>query len=188
MKYHLAAAVLVMGLPACIADTRPLPPPPEPPPPVYVYAPTSDGVAQFIQDVSKVSPPEAKRIGKLVVKVCAKHRVDPLLLAAIVMHESAFKPGTLVCTGRGGCDYGLGQINEVHIDDLGLDPERLVFDDAYNLEVAARLLARARRFADTDPKWWSRYHDRRDKPRLAWEMKVEPLIKIAYKTEQKKAA
>jgi hypothetical protein len=65
-----------------------------------------------------------------------------------------------------------------------LDATRLVKDDAYNLEVAARILQELQRsFSEQDPKWWSRYHDRRDMYRKIWEERVGPYVALATRTE-----
>lgn len=176
MKSKIAALALLLA-PACTTTHEAVIPPP--PPPKYLSNPA--GIAQYIVDVKpKIAPKEAARLATLIVKACAKWRVDPLTLAAIVAHESAFERDVLACTPKGGCDYGLGQVNEVHIDELKLDPVRLLSDDAYNLDVAARILAREKVHQGEEHTWYSRYHDARPGPRAKWEAKVVPLFAMAH--------
>lgn len=136
------------------------------------FSSTAEGVAAFIGVAApRVKRAEAVRLGKLIFEAAEARKVDPLLLAAIVGHESHFKRDQRYC-GRHGCDVGLGQVNEVHVKELQLDALRLASDDAYNLDVAARLLARQQRWAGNDARWWSRYHSARSKYRARWEAKV----------------
>lgn len=172
-----AALLLAAAVPACTARLETVPPPPVP-----KYLPNPAGVAQFIKDARPgIDPKEATRIAKLIVSACAKYRVDPLTLASIVAHESQFEREVLACTPR-GCDYGLGQINEVHIDEMKLDPDRLLFDDAYNLNVAARILSREKEHQTTEKNWYSRYHDARTPQRTKYEEKVTPFFAMAHAT------
>jgi len=155
---------------------------------VPVYPATAAGVAHFIvTSAPKVSPKEARRLSKLILDVSTRRNLDPLLLTAIVRYESGgFQKHLKICTNWGGCDSGLGQINHVWVKMWKLDATRLVKDDAYNLEIAARILqALQRDFSEQDPKWWSRYHDRRDTYRRAWEARVEPYVASA--TQRKTA-
>lgn len=150
-----------------------------------VYPPNSYGVFKYIRDVTPgINTGEAARLAKLIVTASRKWMVDPRVLAAVVSHESRFESNLLMCRGGSehACDHGLGQVNSVHVRELRLNRKRLVRDDAYNLDVSARLLARAQRHAHREENWYSRYHDNRPKRRAAYEEKVKPLVKKAFAT------
>lgn len=140
-------------------------------------------VARFIRETTPrlaAVPREAERISRLIVDAALAHDLDPLLVAAIVRHESLdFRSGRQSCNGPRGCDLGLGQVNEVWVHELDLDAKRLQHDDRYNLRVTARLLARARVGHEHEPRWWSRFHDGRPSRRARYEQMVLPLIQRA---------
>ncbi len=174
----LAVAVLVLSLP--LVGANPSPPPIQQT--VHMYPPSIQGVANFIRDVTPwATPNDATRLSKLIVKSAAKWGIDPRTLAAVVRHESGFKRDALACRNEADCDHGLGQINSVHISDLKLDPKKLM-DPAYNLNIAARLLARAQLYEGVENAWWSRYHDVRPGPRLRYERVVSPYMRKAFST------
>ena len=95
--------------------------------------------------------------------------LDPLLLAGIIAQESHFHADVQACLGR-GCDLGVAQVNwETWGATLGLDRQRLVHDDDYNVGVAAEILADLRRrHGEEGARWWTRYHDRRPDRRAAY--------------------
>jgi hypothetical protein len=187
MKRQFTAAILAWVttyVPAEVPSALPAPAPIRAEVPVFPA--TVAGVALFITtSAPKVSPKEAKRLAKLIIAVSERRGLDPLLLAAIVRYESGgFQKHLKICTTWGGCDSGLGQINHVWVRMWKLDAARLVKDDAYNLEVAARILqALQRDFSEQDPKWWSRYHDRRDAYRKIWEERAGPYVALATRKE-----
>lgn len=141
-------------------------------------------VAKYIRVVAPYTP--AKRAWSLARSIVWAGRhfgVEPLLLAAIARQESAYRPSTKACyivkrhkASFPTCDYGLTQVNQVWVDKWGLDPERLVEDDAYALFYGARVLAILQReFAEDEPDtWFSRYNTASPEPRAQYEAALEP--------------
>lgn len=177
MKRMLLAAALA----TVPMKTRDLPPPKRL---VPVYSDNAEGVTKFIQAVApRVERKRAARLGKLIEGAAKRREVSPLLLASVVAHESwLFKPNLRICYERRGkmlCDHGLGQVNTLKVEELGLDGDRLVEDDAYNLTIVGALLARARKECEGQPTWFSCYHDLRPRPRAAYESKVKPILALA---------
>jgi hypothetical protein len=120
----------------------------------------------------QVDRERANTLGANIEKSSKQYNVSPILLAAILRHESNFGVASKRCSYS--CDYGIGQINQLWIKELKLDVKRLQHDDAYNIDVSARILAAAK--VAGDKKWWSRYHDSRPSIRRNWEAMVEPHI------------
>jgi hypothetical protein len=148
------------------------------------YPTTIEGVSRFILDTTprlRRRAEEAGRLAKLIVEAAAEHDLDPRLVAAVVRHESHFRRGLRSCHPR-GCDLGLGQVNELWIEELALDAERLQHDDRYNLRVTARLLAEARLGHEDDPRWWSRFHDHRPSRRAKYESRA--MVWVTRATER----
>lgn len=155
-----------------------LPPPlqllPAPPELTALDRPAGQAIVSFIRRVNPDVPvARASALGAAIVAASERRGLDPLLLAAIVGQESHFHADVQACLGR-GCDLGVGQVNwETWGAALGLDRQRLVHDDAYNLGVAAHILADLRRrHGDEGGRWWTRYHDRRDERRVEYAARV----------------
>lgn len=136
----------------------------------------------------------AQRLGRAIDRSAAKWNVDAGILAAILAQESFFQTGLERCYGRSlknlrvsgwTCDIGLAQINwETWGQKFGLNRCKLRYDDVYAIDVAARILARIKRYIadeDTDPRWWSIYHDARPQHREQYEALVlARMEKMAY--------
>ena len=98
-------------------------------------------VQDYIRVVApQVRAPRAHILARAITWVSRHFGVEPLLLVAIVRQESNFRPATkscyIVARNRASyptCDYGITQVNQVWVDKWGLEPERLVEDDAYAL-------------------------------------------------------
>ncbi len=71
------------------------------------------------------------------------YEIQPLLLKAIAQTESGQNPNALNCANKNGtCDYGIMQINSVHLPVLksqGITIEKL-FDEKTNIRVGAQVL------------------------------------------------
>ncbi len=105
----------------------------------------------------------AWRVGWLAEHYSEKYGIDLDLFVAIIRQESSFRSGIKSCwpTVRNNsstvtCDRGLAQINEVWIKTWDLDPDRLQYDDSYNLAVAARILKMLQTEYGDEPRWWGR--------------------------------
>lgn len=172
----IAATLTVLALPAVARAPAgaPLPPPIQhlaPPPELTALdAPVAHDIAAFIRRVNPDVPaPRASALTAAILAESGRHGLDPLLLTGIMAQESHFHAGVQACLGR-GCDLGVAQVNwETWGAALGLDRHRLIHDDAYNVGVAATILADLqRRHGAEGGRWWTRYHDRRAERRAAY--------------------
>ncbi|RBL79172.1 hypothetical protein DDE05_59745 [Streptomyces cavourensis] len=74
----------------------------------------------------------------------ARYRIDPLLLYAIAQVESRMQPGAVNHNRDGSVDYGVMQINSVHLPWLkqrGIDARRLLDEPCTAVHVGASILA-----------------------------------------------
>lgn len=144
---------------------------------VLAHTPTMDYVKELRPHISNA---RAVQVSKHIETVATHHKVDPKLLAAIVRTESNFESGIKACwpwfskregVCRHTCDYGLAQINELWIRKWKLDPNRLQYDDRYNLGVAARILRLLQQeYAELEPEnWFGRYHSGTPSKRAIYE-------------------
>jgi hypothetical protein len=167
----LLAAVTLAGTPALASA----------PPPPASSAPRSQAtrpghgeevltaILQLIHQTNPAVPAaRAARIASLIFAECENRRLDPLILAGIIAQESHFHASVQHCQG-GFCDLGLGQVNwETWGEALRLDRKALLHDDAYNVAVAAGILADTRDRFGTAAGWWTRYHDHRPDRRIRY--------------------
>jgi hypothetical protein len=176
----VAAALTLLALPAVASAPAGLglPPPlrllPEPPELTALDRPASQAIVAFVRRVNPDVPvARATALTAAIVAACERRGLDPLLLAAIIGQESHFHADVQACLGR-GCDLGVGQVNwETWGAALGLDRQRLIHDDAYNVGVAADILVDLRRrHGGEGGRWWTRYHDRRPERRAEYAARV----------------
>lgn len=90
--------------------------------------------------------------GGCVASAAQYHKVNPHLLDAILAVESGHNPKAIGKNANGTTDWGIGQINTIHLDELrhhGIGTEQLL-DACKGTYVAAWLLARQmRRYGNT---------------------------------------
>jgi soluble lytic murein transglycosylase-like protein len=159
--------------PAVVPAPPPLPLPLQAlaaPPPLVLDRPVAQAILAFIRRVNPDVPAaRAADLTRTIVEASERHRLDPLLLAGIMAQESHFHADVQSCIGR-GCDLGVAQVNwETWGAELKLERARLIHDDAYNVGVAADILADIRlRFGEEGGRWWTRYHDRRPERRTEY--------------------
>lgn len=93
----------------------------------------------------EISKKKARRLALLIEKTAKRHRVDPLLVTALVSQESAFHDDAVSPVGA----IGLGQLMPYTAADLGVDPN----DPADNLDGCVRYLAQNLRMwaGESDP-------------------------------------
>lgn len=101
---------------------------------------------------------QASRMGAMVWEEAARYDVEPEILAAVVMYESAFRPEVIGAVG----ELGLGQIRRGLVtrgyDEL-TDEELLA--PRMNLRLTARHLAFVRKICKGEPiRWLSPYNGR----------------------------
>lgn len=137
--------------------------------------------AQNIKDaMPKMRISRAVALSKIIDKVAQKYSIDPDVIVAILAQESSFRSGIISCYPRKKpngcvvmvCDIGIAQINELWIERLNLNPCRLRLDDAYNIDVAGKILSIVRKGNEDEANWWSRYHDGRPSRRATYELAV----------------
>jgi hypothetical protein len=175
-RIMLLAAVTMVGTPA-LATAPVSPPVPSPftrasDSPVARLGPGESTLTAILDLIHQVNPsvpaPRAARLASLIVEECQARGIQPLILAGIIAQESHFHASVQRCQ-YGFCDYGLGQVNwETWHRALQLDRRRLRDDDAYNIAMAAEILADTRARFGEGPGWWTRYHDHRPGRRVLY--------------------
>lgn len=148
--------------------------------PKYHLPKEPEAPAKLVAHIRKVNPKaDAVRLAGLIHKIAGRYHLNEKTFAAIIEQESSFEGGIKSCHGRSSsCDYGLGQINALWIEEMELDARRLRYDDEYNLDVAARILSDViKRFGQYDPRAYSYYHDYRPEYRSDYEAMVEYRIR-----------
>ena len=161
VQESLPAPLQTLGAPPALLPPllSPVPLPALPP----LARPVGQAILAFVRRVNPDVPaPRAAALTAIILEASEAHGLDPLLLTGILAQESHFHADVRSCLGR-GCDLGVAQVNwETWGAELKLDRARLIHDDAYNVAVAADILADLRRrFGDEAGRWWTRYHDRR---------------------------
>lgn len=75
------------------------------------------------------------------------YQIDPLLLRAIALQESRLNPLAVNRNKNGSADYGVMQINSVHIPDLKakgiISDKKDLFEPCLNIQIGAWILARS---------------------------------------------
>ena len=145
---------------------------------------TEDPVVQVearIRKLSRYTP--AKRahvLAKAFVAAGRRTGVDPMIMVALCTQESRFRGGLKSeWTNRGQVthDYGVMQVNEHWIEAWGLDAQRLQFDDAYNIQVAARILkGLQKKYAATERQWYTRYNSSWAPARAKYTKAITPFL------------
>lgn len=99
-----------------------------------------------------LNAPAEAQTGACVVPAAQYHKVNPQLLDAILAVESGHNPRAVGKNANGTMDWGIGQINTIHLEELrrhGVGVEQLL-DGCKGTYVAAWLLARQmRRYGNT---------------------------------------
>lgn len=99
-----------------------------------------------------VHAPAPAQTGTCVEPAARYHKVNPLILDAILAVESGHNPGAIGKNANGTTDWGIGQINTIHLEELrrhGIGADQLL-DGCKGTYVAAWLLARQmRRYGNT---------------------------------------
>lgn len=112
------------------------------------------------------------RVASAIETVSLEYQLQTDLLVSIAFAESGFKRRQKNCNSNLTCDHGLMQINTIWIEHYGLDADRLVKDDLYNLRVAGRILSHLRKYYGHEPDWWTRFHSFTPKHRRNYGQKV----------------
>lgn len=125
------------------------------------------------------------RLGRIIHKAAVRHHVDEAILTSIIAHESSFRSNLYSCwlyrrsdtTVYYTCDIGISQINwETWGSKWHLNPCRLRSDDAYNIDIAAKILAGIKVAYGHEEYWWSRYYNNRPSKRAEYETMVNRFL------------
>lgn len=109
--------------------------------------------------------PQAKamRLSNRIYKAARAYRVNPQYSVAIIMGESGFRTTVAkVVHTNGAVDYGFVQITRHTARAYDLDPERVMFDEKYQIWGHMLILADKMRICKgldvPKPERWSCYH------------------------------
>lgn len=108
----------------------------------------------------KLSKKSVAALAKAVSIVKRRHDCDMPTdtLLAIAFTESSLFKGKLGTMNPNTRDYGLMQINEEMVLRLHLDRDKLLKDEAYNLQIGCKILTQNRKsYAETVPYWLGLY-------------------------------
>lgn len=118
-------------------------------------------VVAVVLELQAPRPPRPLRAA--IARAATAHQVDRRLLAALVDHESSFRPDARSARG----EVGLGQLLRGTLATRGYDSltDDQLAEPGLNLWLAARHLARVRRRCGGSPeRWVSAYSGRRCGP------------------------
>ena len=109
----------------------------------------------------------------------AFHKVNPIILQAIIFHETGGRPDLVLKNSNGSFDMGIAGINSVHLSELnlfGIQKDQLL-DGCVNTYIAAWLLAKQiRLFGNT---WIAvgSYHSKTPIYRDAYARKIMTILR-----------
>lgn len=112
-------------------------------------------------------------------EAAAFHHVNPLLLRAIVFHESRNNPALALRNTDGSVDYGLGGINSVHLSELskfGVTPAQLL-DGCTNVYIAAWHLSKQVRKYGNSWRAVGSYHSKTPELRDGYATKIYEVLR-----------
>ena len=108
----------------------------------------------FTKSNPKLSGPDAKKYAEIVIEAAEKHKQDPYVIAAVIVHESTVNNKAV---SKGG-DYGLMQIRwKVHEKAIKKEFPKVkkandIFDARTNIFYGTEILAYCMKKADNDTK------------------------------------
>jgi hypothetical protein len=140
-------------------------------------------IAQRIVELApRTSFKRATYLAGQFYRTSKKYDLDPQVMVSIAMVESRFRSGLEAhWTNRGKptVDRGIMQINQVWVDRWKLDPDRLRDDDAYNINVAGRLLKSLKKqYGGTEANWFSRYNSGWPPARAKYNKVLAPYLHV----------
>jgi hypothetical protein len=143
----------------------------------------TDSTAQYIMTLKpKMNVRRAQKLGAQIDFWASHYQVDAKLMVAIIRQESDFRP-IKACwpapwkgEGEITCDHGIAQINQTWVERWALDADKLVTDEAYNIQAQARVLAWLKRYFGDEDAWFGRYHSATPSKRRSYQEKIESLL------------
>lgn len=116
-----------------------------------------------------------------------KYQIEPQIVVAIIDTESSFNHELVSSTG----DISLAQVNVnvwnkefARMNLPPIDSEKLKADQAYSLEVMAKILHILKtRYEKKDRRWYARYHSKTKKYKRNYLNKLESRMKLLEKSE-----
>ena len=129
----------------------------------------------------------AKRndVAEKIHKAFIKYKIEPQIVVAIIDAESGFNHELVSSTG----DLSMAQVNvdvwNKEFQRMNLDlieTEKLKVDQAYSLEVMAKILHILKtRYGNKDRKWYARYHSKTEKHKQVYLSKLDTRLKFIKK-------
>jgi hypothetical protein len=136
--------------------------------------------------ITALNPELSKsRIDNIAMKIhqtFSHYKIEPQIILAIIDTESKFNHELVSSTG----DLSMAQVNvEVWNKEFSrlnlklINPERLKVDQAYSLEVMAKILSILKtRYGKSDRRWYARYHSKTKKHKKLYMAKLDTRMKI----------
>lgn len=154
------------------------------PPPVLTPAQEQARIAKRIMELPtwpRVPPKRAAVLAKAYYRASQRYAVDPMVMLTLTTQESRFRSGLeahWVNRGKVTIDRGIMQVNQVWVDRWNLDPDRLRYDDAYNIMVAARILhIIQKQYGGAEPgSWYTRYNSSWPPARAKYTKAIVPFM------------
>jgi len=123
----------------------------------------------------------ANQFEDIFIEAGKYYDINPKLLKAIAKIESNFNPNAIRVNKNGTKDYGMMQINSIHLRELsfhGIDEKQLM-EPKINIFVGAALLDRHLKIFGKDMESIGRYHSATPQYKYQW---LQKLIK-AYSND-----
>ena len=121
----------------------------------------------------------ATGVEREIYKQATSAGLNPELVRSIFMQESSLRVSAV---NRRSNDYGIGQINEQHVQRLGLSKKRLTNDVHYSVAASIKLLLELKaKYGTKEPHtYWTRYHSFRPSLRAKYKTLVLRHYRLAY--------
>jgi soluble lytic murein transglycosylase-like protein len=152
--------------------------------PSVELAPAQPKMYEFVKYTNpRLADSDVLYVAKVLQEKATEYGLDLITFAAIIAQESSFRlgvtQGNCNLNSPDNCDRGLGQISSFWVKKWSLDHNRLRYDVAYNLDVAARILKSVLDAHPDETKAYSRYYHPGSSQRKTYEKLIETRIKLA---------
>lgn len=135
----------------------------------------------------RFSPEKTHDVAVSLSQALKKYKIQPQIALAIIDTESDFNQAAVSSTG----DFSMAQVNlEIWNKEFermkmeAIDADRLKTDQAYSLEVMAKILhILKKRYEKKDRRWYARYHSKSDKHKRVYLHKLQARMKLMEKSQ-----